>query len=61
MLVTDEALPRSQWPLGIIQEVIKNDSDQLVRAARIKMQYKTCQRPISKLILLEGCDDATQH
>lgn len=49
----DAPVPRSNWPLGRILELIKG-SDSLVRTAKILASSgNTCLRPISKLIPLE--------
>ena len=52
VLVSDDNVPRGQWPLGIVTEVIPG-ADGLVRAAKVKFQGTIKTRPITKLCHLE--------
>ncbi|XP_052073800.1 uncharacterized protein LOC127711732 [Mytilus californianus] len=55
ILMRDKSVYRGEWPLGIVEEVIKSD-DEKVRKARLRI-YKegkavTYTRPISEMVLL---------
>ena len=57
VIVSDDSLPRGQWKLGIVQELLKG-KDGMVRAATVKIassdqQYSTLKRPIQLLYPLE--------
>ncbi len=57
MIVKDEQLPRGQWKLGIVREVLKG-RDGVVTAATIKVpasdrQHSLLRRPIRSLYPLE--------
>ncbi|XGW10029.1 hypothetical protein V3C99_011922 [Haemonchus contortus] len=53
LILPDEPVPRSNWPLGRIVEVVRS-SDGLVRSAKvITSSGKTSHRPIAKLVPLE--------
>lgn len=52
VLISDEILPPSKWPLGIVIK-IGEGSDDLVRSVEIRTSSTTLRRPIHKLILLE--------
>lgn len=54
VLILDENMPRSSWPLARIQEVHVNRGDNLVRSVKLKTRSSTLVRPVSKLILLEA-------
>ena len=54
MLVMDVSVPRAQWPLGVVTEVIKG-RDGLVRSIKMKSRNKIIVRPLSKVVFLEGC------
>ena len=54
VLVLDESLPRSSWPLGRILEVYQNQTDGLVRRVKVKTRASTIVRPIDKIVLLEA-------
>ena len=55
VLVADENIPRGQWPLGRVTEVIKG-RDGLVRKCVVRTRNTNVLRPITKLCLLEGTD-----
>ena len=51
MLVADPQAPRNSWPMGIVQELnIGNQG--LVRSVKVKTQFSTLVRPITKIVLL---------
>jgi len=54
VLLVDENLPRSSWPLGRILEVFPNQKDGLVRSVRVKTRTSVLVRPIDKIVLLEA-------
>ena len=53
VLIADQSLPRSQWMLGRILEVIPSE-DGVVRRVRVKTRNSVLTRPVSKLCWLEG-------
>ena len=57
VLIQDENTPRKDWPLGRVIET-KTSTDGLVRSATVKTRWTTLIRPIHKLVLLEGCEQA---
>ena len=55
VLILDEMMPRSLWPLGLVIQV-NLGRDGLVRSCRLKTRHaKELVRPVNKLIMLEGC------
>ena len=54
VLVLDDTVPRSSWPLGRVLEVYSNKKDGLVRSVKVKTKTSTLVRPIDKLVLLES-------
>ena len=54
VLVFDDTVPRSSWPLGRVLEVYSNKKDGLVRSVKVKTKTSTLVRPIDKLVLLES-------
>ena len=52
VLVVDEKVPRGQWPLGRIIDVIEG-RDGLVRSCMVKFRKTTLIKPITKLCPLE--------
>ena len=54
VLLVDENLPRSSWPLGRILEVFPNQKDVLVRSVRVKTRTSVLVHPIDKIVLLEA-------
>lgn len=58
VLLLDENLPRSVWPLGRVLEVYHNQKDGLVRSAKIKTRTSELVRPIDKIVLLETAEFA---
>ena len=54
VLVLDERVPRSSWPLGRIIEVYQNKRDGMVRSAKVKTRTSVLVRPIDKIVLLEA-------
>ena len=55
-LVLDENLPRCSWPLGRVLEVYKNQDDGLVRSVKVKTKCCVLERPVHKIVLLEGAE-----
>ena len=55
VLVTDENLPRGQWPLGRIIETYPDD-DTFVRSVKVKTMESVKVHPIHKLVHLEDSD-----
>ncbi|KAK6196226.1 hypothetical protein SNE40_001491 [Patella caerulea] len=55
VLLLDESLPRSLWPMALVKEV-KVGRDGRVRSSRVKTRSSEFIRPINKLVLLEGVD-----
>jgi transposase InsO family protein len=53
VLITDENTPRGVWPMGLIVEVHES-ADGFVRSVKIKTKSSCLQRPITKIVLLEG-------
>ena len=62
VLVTGQTLPRSQWTLGRILEVMPGE-DGVVRSVRVKTKNAVLTRPTSKLCWLEGVapDETLEH
>ncbi|XP_022801248.1 uncharacterized protein LOC111338948 [Stylophora pistillata] len=58
VLLLDENLPRSVWPLGRVLEVYHNQKDGLVHSAKIKTRTCELVRPIDKIVLLETAEFA---
>ncbi|XP_068758151.1 uncharacterized protein [Montipora capricornis] len=54
VLVFDDTVPRSSWPLGRVLEVHSNKKDGLVRSVKVKTKTSTLVRPTDKLVLLES-------
>ena len=57
VIVAEPNQPRSQWPLARVTSV-KEGQDGLVRSCSVKTSKSTYERPITKLVLLEGHSDA---
>ena len=56
VLVVDEAVPRSQWPMGVVESV-KTSQYRLVRFAVVKTAKGLKERAITNIVILE--DQAT--
>ena len=56
VLLAEPTLPRSQWTMGRITEVIKSQ-DNLVRACKVKTSGSELIRPITKLCVLEAAEE----
>ena len=54
VLLLDENLPRSSWPLGRILEVFPNQNDGLVWSVKVKTRTSVLMRPIDKIVLSEA-------
>ena len=64
MIVEDDHLPRGQWKLGMVQEIMKGQ-DGLTRAAVVKIasrdrQHSVLRRPIQLLYPLEIHCESTE-
>ena len=60
VLLLDENLPRSVWPLGRVIEVYHNQRDGLVRSAKVKTRTSELVRPVDKIVLLETAEIASK-
>lgn len=56
VLIMDELTHRNQWPMGRIVR-LHVGRDAKVRSCDVKTQKGHCTRPVTKLCLLESCDD----
>ena len=54
--VVDEAVPRGQWPMGVVNSV-KTSQDGLVRSAVVKTAKGLKERAVTNIVILE--DQAT--
>ena len=52
VLVADVNLPRGEWPLGRVTDLIAS-SDGLVRTVQVQIRGKDMTRPVSRLCLLD--------
>ena len=58
VLIVDNNLPRNLWQLGRVVEVHKSSQDGRVRSVKVKTKSSVFERPIDKLVLLEGANFA---
>ena len=58
VLIVDNNLLRNLWLLGRVVEVHKSSQDGRVRSVKVKTKSSVLERPIDKLVLLEGADFA---
>ena len=56
VLVVDDRVPRSSWPLGRITSVRKNSTDEHVRSVTVKTRTSQYDRPVDKIVLLESVE-----
>ena len=56
VLVVDDKVPRSSWPLGRITSVRKNSTDEYVRSVTVKTRTSLYDRPVDKIVLLESVE-----
>lgn len=56
VLVIDDRVPRSSWPLGRITSVRKNSVDGHVRSVTVKTRTSLYERPVDKIVLLESVE-----
>ena len=56
VLIVDDNLPRNVWSLGRIIKTYP-DAQGLVRSVSVQTKTSVYKRPITKLILLRGCDE----
>ena len=54
VLVVDDRVPRSSWPLGRTTTVRKNSTDEHVRSVTVKTRAWLYDRPVDKIVLLES-------
>ena len=52
VLMQDLAVPRGQWPLGVVVET-EVGRDGLVRAVKLRSRGKIVRRPVTQLVNLE--------
>ena len=52
VLVTDETMPSSKWPLGRIIKIFKGPDD-LTRIVEVRTCTSVLRRPVQKLVLLK--------
>uniref|UniRef100_A0A5S6Q3R2 Integrase catalytic domain-containing protein n=1 Tax=Trichuris muris TaxID=70415 RepID=A0A5S6Q3R2_TRIMR len=52
VVVVEPQLPRGQWPLGRVTEVVKG-SDGRVRIATVRTKHRSYVRPVTRLALIE--------
>ena len=50
VLLVDDRIPRSSWPLGLVTEVHKKNKDNRVRRVSLKTQTTILDRPIDKIV-----------
>ena len=53
VLVVDDRVPRSSWPLGRITSVRKDSMDGHVRSVTVKTRTSLYECPVDKIVLLE--------
>uniref|UniRef100_A0A5S6Q5V3 Integrase catalytic domain-containing protein n=1 Tax=Trichuris muris TaxID=70415 RepID=A0A5S6Q5V3_TRIMR len=53
VVIVDPQLPRGQWPLGRITDVVKG-RDGRVRIATVKTRHRSYVRPVSRLAVIES-------
>ena len=56
VLVVDDRVPSSFWPLGRITSVRKNSTDEHVRSVTVKTRTSLYDRPVDKIVLLESVE-----
>ena len=56
VLVVDDRVPRSSWPLGRVTSVHKNSKEGLVRSVTVKTRTSLYDRPVDKIVLLESVE-----
>ena len=54
MLLLDENMPRSLWPLAQVLEVYSNRKDGLVRSAKVRTRTSVLVQPVDKIVLLKA-------
>ena len=52
VLVVDDRVPKSSWPLGRITSVHNNSTDEHVRSATVKTSTSVYDLPVDKIVLL---------
>ena len=61
ILLTDENSPSGLWPLARITGVKTSQQDRLVRSVTLKTKSSTLERPIDKIVLLEGAAEVAEE
>ena len=56
VMIADPQLTRSQWPVGVVSEVLPS-SDDRVRAVNVKVDKRTYKRPVSRLVRLSKYEE----
>ena len=56
VLVVDNRVPKSSWPLDRITSVPTNSMDEHVRSVTIKTKTSLYERPVDKIVLLESLE-----
>ena len=56
VLVVDDRVPRSSWPLGRVTSERENSSDGHVRSETVKTRTSIYERPVDKTVLLESVE-----
>lgn len=56
VLVVDDRVTRSSWPLGRVTSVHKNSKDGRVRSVTVKTRTSVYDRPVDKIVLLESVE-----
>lgn len=58
VMVVDPQLPRAQWPLGHVTQVIPG-TDGRVRTAVVQVKDKTYTRPVARLVALPALPETS--
>lgn len=61
MLVVDDRVQRSSWPLGRVTRVHKSSKDERVRSVTVKTRTSLYDRPVDKIVLLESVEIIRGH
>ena len=56
VLVVEDRVPRSSWPLGRITSVRKNNTDEHVRSVTVKTRTSLYDLPVHKIVLRESVE-----
>ena len=61
VLLTDEKLLGGLWSLPCITSIKTNQQDGLVRSVMLKTKSSTLERPVDKIVLLEGAAEVAEE